>query len=520
MALKSNWAAHEIYRQTDQNDTAGQINNSTVATIAALKALTAAPASGATRVLGYASAGDGGGGVFRWDFTDTTSADNGGTILTSTGGLAGRWKRVYEGEVNARWFGVSPNSVDNTAALQAAVDWASRAYPTIGGVVFIPMGWYDFKFDAGTSGLSTITVAADNVLIRGEGKGTKLQVTNHARPSQLAYFFTFSQGARGQGGGVRDLNFYGQSMLKWCIYLNTWRDMSFENVSAFDVHSGILDADAAIVGTNGDNILVRHLDMLASADTTVSQYGVRFRAGAGSTTGTWTDSHIQDCMLYNCWDTGVVLDGVHRFSVRDVSAGSNTTTTDTIDGTSKAGCLRAVRITNSVAKSSTATTGGHIVDGIYHESLVGGEAATTHSAVWIDTPVAQAVLGGHNRDNYIYNVDCAHTSGAGLLRLVDDNGFGLTHDNTFKGNRRKADTTLITIGASVTNTYLQLAPAVGSAWTVAVSDAGTNTVINGRVAVPATATSAGNQGQWAADASNFYICTALNTWRRVAIATW
>lgn len=41
-----------------------------------------------------------------------------------------------------------------------------------------------------------------------------------------------------------------------------------------------------------------------------------------------------------------------------------------------------------------------------------------------------------------------------------------------------------------------------------------------KVAVPATATSTGVVGQWAADASFHYTCTATNTWRRVAIASW
>lgn len=40
------------------------------------------------------------------------------------------------------------------------------------------------------------------------------------------------------------------------------------------------------------------------------------------------------------------------------------------------------------------------------------------------------------------------------------------------------------------------------------------------IAVPSTATSTGKQGQMAADSSFLYICTATNTWRRVAIAAW
>lgn len=41
-----------------------------------------------------------------------------------------------------------------------------------------------------------------------------------------------------------------------------------------------------------------------------------------------------------------------------------------------------------------------------------------------------------------------------------------------------------------------------------------------KVSVPSTATSTGVVGQWAADSSFFYVCTATNTWRRVAVAAW
>jgi hypothetical protein len=40
------------------------------------------------------------------------------------------------------------------------------------------------------------------------------------------------------------------------------------------------------------------------------------------------------------------------------------------------------------------------------------------------------------------------------------------------------------------------------------------------VSPPATATSSGAPGSYAADATYFYICTAIDTWRRVAIAAW
>ena len=41
-----------------------------------------------------------------------------------------------------------------------------------------------------------------------------------------------------------------------------------------------------------------------------------------------------------------------------------------------------------------------------------------------------------------------------------------------------------------------------------------------RVAAPSTAASTGRAGDFAYDSSYFYVCTAANTWKRVAIATW
>ena len=45
-------------------------------------------------------------------------------------------------------------------------------------------------------------------------------------------------------------------------------------------------------------------------------------------------------------------------------------------------------------------------------------------------------------------------------------------------------------------------------------------ILTMKTAVPATAVSGGLEGQWASDGSYLYICTATNTWRRVAVATW
>ena len=67
--------------------------------------------------------GDMGGGLFILDSSDTTTADNHGTIiLTSTSGTALRYKRVYGGAAAAIWFNaVGDGTTDDTTPLTRAL---------------------------------------------------------------------------------------------------------------------------------------------------------------------------------------------------------------------------------------------------------------------------------------------------------------------------------------------------------------------------------------------------------------
>ena len=63
-------------------------------------------------------------GNWYYDSTDTTSADNTGTILVSTDGK--RFKRIYDGNIQAGWFGVVGDGVtDNATSLQSALSLSS-----------------------------------------------------------------------------------------------------------------------------------------------------------------------------------------------------------------------------------------------------------------------------------------------------------------------------------------------------------------------------------------------------------
>ena len=486
-----------------------------------------------------------GGGDWRWDATDSTSLDNTGTVLAPASGGAGRWKRIFNGPINAAWFGVSPLNVDNTRALQNAVDFVGTgAYnPNGGGILFIPAGYYRFKFGAGTSGLNTISVPYENVLIEGEGRATILRVdlssgtaargtasisgttmtvtgtptgtfavgqtltgTGLAQGTQITalgtgaggagtytvnyaqtvastqisaanlvdYFFTWSEtGIRGQGGGIRNSRFDGNAQLKWCVFLDSWRFWAMEDVGALDIYGGLLDV-CNNQTTFGENIHVNRVDYISSsgANSCFAQYGVRFRAGA---VGSWSECSIRNAMFVNCWDTGVVLDGCVRFTVDQIASACDTTSVNTINGTSKSGCMRALLITNTVVNSSTVDVGHHTCRNIYLESHTGLENANSYQAVLIDSGIGQT---GLNRYNRIENVDIDSMLGKAAIVINNSSGvFGLVSSTTFIGNRRAYTSNQVLIGANVTDTYLYLTPSSGNLY--AVYDQGVRTFVNG-----------------------------------------
>ncbi|WP_186197983.1 hypothetical protein [Burkholderia gladioli] len=90
-------------------------------------------------VTGYYGPHDGGGGSYQLDPTDTTSVDNGGTIIKAADG--GIWKMSVTYSITVRQFGaVGDKTTNDSPFFQAAVNWMN----SIGGgkVVIDPDGQF------------------------------------------------------------------------------------------------------------------------------------------------------------------------------------------------------------------------------------------------------------------------------------------------------------------------------------------------------------------------------------------
>lgn len=142
-----------------------------VPTIAVLKTIdiSTIPDRMQALVAGYATVGDGGGGVFYYDAA-ASDTDNAGTVIAPTVG-SGRWRRVYSGAVNVKWFGAKGNGVANDqTAFQNVVASADDIY--------VPSGTYVIDY---------LTIDR-NIRLVGSGRPTtKILVQSYSTYSGIAY---------------------------------------------------------------------------------------------------------------------------------------------------------------------------------------------------------------------------------------------------------------------------------------------------------------------------------------------
>jgi hypothetical protein len=142
--------------------------------------------------LGYWAAGDGGGGLFKWERYSTHEPD--GSIVieaVSDDGVKGVWVRQnLDSEVNVRWFGAKGDGkADDTRSFSAAIAFlvgfgidVAQPYSGNRPALYIPGGIYRLR------PLPTIR-GTQSIRIRGDGvSGTKLILVPNLRNPQQGLF--------------------------------------------------------------------------------------------------------------------------------------------------------------------------------------------------------------------------------------------------------------------------------------------------------------------------------------------
>lgn len=154
-------------------------------------------------------------GVFAHRADDSTSADDGATIVVNTDGS--RFNRVYEGPASVKWFGaIGDGVVDDTAAIVAAL-----AAP--GAALYFPPGTYRIT--------STIPLKSD-LLIRGDKATLQLDMPAAEITRGTGFFYIENL----ENIRIHGLTFlYGDS-LPWAVVVRQGRGITMTDCQTIGAH--------------------------------------------------------------------------------------------------------------------------------------------------------------------------------------------------------------------------------------------------------------------------------------------
>lgn len=180
-----------------------------VESITALRALLKTTPSKFARTKGYYAGSQVGGGLYWMDAADTTSADNGGSIIVATDG--GRWRLVLDGPVTIEQFGASPSVADNGPNIQAALSWAAGA-PVYAGPGIFPIVTpivYDTTGDGEVEGAKLIGAGKKVTIFDNQHTGIMLSIssgpsfTDFQNNIQLEHFGVINSLNRPANSGIQ-----------------------------------------------------------------------------------------------------------------------------------------------------------------------------------------------------------------------------------------------------------------------------------------------------------------------------
>jgi len=218
--------------------------------------------------LSYSTSGDQGGGHYYLDTADTTSADNGGTVLVASDG--GRWKLKHSGTISVRVFGAGRGG-DDTAAFKAACGLGLRVHAPAGNYLItgnVPVSWELFGDGKNSTTITVNGSGFDVFTFSGDYTGAHgFTVTSSA---QRTSGITFNVSAATRGNQFKDIRTQNQ-FLSYKISDNA--------VQTYMLRLEILDATASTGGgiwiDGGNDTFLENV--VVDASGTQPRYGLRIQ---------------------------------------------------------------------------------------------------------------------------------------------------------------------------------------------------------------------------------------------------
>jgi len=512
-------------------------------------------------VGGYATPGDKGGGTFVYVSASAATEDVGTVVAPNVG--TGRWLRIYSGPINVRWFGAKgDNATDDTASIQAAIDTAGTgdAMTTLRGkAVFIPEGVYLFsvltlkrgvevhgetsdltilrKTSTTSLGLSfdstgltpgsvqdRITIknlsiwqvgtasagaaisirgvtsdaqaVIENVLIQNCYVGVATYKTIHSYLKNVLVYYPLAEGFK----------FTGSAYIMTCTDCASFNgashgfSMDQGNYSLFDGCAGDHNAGAAfylsnclacVVANCGNEQNVYGVSMLSCNGCAVDHLWTTI----GATTINAVKLDATSNTILNQIGSATVLATAATYMVASVNSGQyNRLTTGYVATAWPTGIS-----TGNFIQRATDTEYRSLLDHVIQASV------TVHSLI-LSGATFPCINGG---------ASLANQKRIMALYQVGNTFSGIGMDATSIGVRVAGDPSS---GVAADIGYYSTDG--NYTWTSLAKILTSGRFILSVSVTPASAAAAGVAGTIAWDANYLYVCTATDTWKRVAIATW
>jgi hypothetical protein len=278
---------------------------------------------------------------------------------------------------------------------------------------------------------------------------------------------------------------------------------------------------------------------LVTVTANASYTGTTYGAGGESSNVVFTYDSVNHTMIAN-----VTLDGIGLTAIsQDTSpslGGNLTLNSRNIIGTGNINITGTINATGTVTTGSIVGTGSLATRGI--ANTPGSEAHVTIQSARAGTATLQNTdligtlnFAGYNGTDYRNGTVIASQMASNVASgnfAVDTGIYSLNADGNFRVVWFRNTGLVDAVGfifTQLTTTQINSFSGTAVEGTViydvtkhrlVVKTSSTVESITTSVAVPSTATSTGTPGQIAADASWVYVCTATDTWKRAAIASW